>query len=133
MARGEQKTPEERALRWACRAVPCPYCLAEPGQKCTGVHGQRRYASHTERWALFDPTSVAAKAPRKEKMPRPPRMRDDFPENEDGVTCLRCKEPGLYWQMVTQSDGRSEKPVLFKDGHRHVCRPSADDFEDLTR
>jgi hypothetical protein len=59
---------------------------------------------------------------------------DDFPENEgDGVTCLRCNTPGLYWQHVTQPDGRSEKPVLFEDGRRHVCKPNSDDFEDLTK
>ena len=58
---------------------------------------------------------------------------DDFPENEDGVTCLRCNTPGLYWQRVTQADGRSEKPVLFEDDKPHVCKPNPDDFEDLTK
>lgn len=58
---------------------------------------------------------------------------DEFPENEDGVTCLRCGQAGLYWQEVITADGRSEKPVLFQGGKPHVCRPSADDFEDLTK
>jgi hypothetical protein len=58
---------------------------------------------------------------------------DEFPENDEGVTCLRCGEEGLYWQNVTQADGRSEKPVLFENGRRHVCKPNPDDFEDLTK
>ena len=58
---------------------------------------------------------------------------DEFPENEDGVTCLRCQTQGLHWRMVAQADGRSDKPVLFDDSmHRHVCKPSADDFEALS-
>lgn len=55
---------------------------------------------------------------------------DDDPRD---VTCRRCNATGLHWQMVTQPDGRSERPVLFNEkGRRHVCTPSSDDFEVLT-
>lgn len=63
------------------------------------------------------------------------RYADRFGELDDdeGVTCKRCGEQGLYWQLVTQPDGRSEKPVLFDsaDDRPHVCAPNPDDFEVL--
>lgn len=57
----------------------------------------------------------------------------DFDQDDDpGVTCLRCGEEELHWERVTSPDGRSEKPVLFDaDMRRHVCKPSANDFEVL--
>jgi len=58
----------------------------------------------------------------------------DFAEDEDdqGVTCRHCQQDGLYWQKVWDAGGK-EKPVLFDstNDRRHVCKPSADDFEVL--
>lgn len=46
------------------------------------------------------------------------------------VTCRRCGQKGLHWRNVTSADGRREKSYLFDDKIRkHVCQPSADDFE----
>jgi hypothetical protein len=70
--------PQARAHRNNCRhLVACPFCGAEAGQKCIGMKGQPRYASHVERWQLFDPAYVAAHAQRKigPKQPRAPRQR----------------------------------------------------------
>lgn len=58
----------------------------------------------------------------------------DFPEDDDddahSVTCDRCGVEDLHWESVTSPDGRSERFVLFDDNLRkHVCAPSADDFE----
>lgn len=45
-------------------------------------------------------------------------------------SCHRCSASGLHWQKVVAHDGRSETPTLFDaSGRRHVCTPSADDFE----
>ena len=135
-------SPEEQRHRQNCRYfVACPYCKAAAGDKCVGTTGKPRAACHVERWQLFDPAHVAAKALRQEKtMTRfntdndteydrdADRLCDEYPES--GVTCLRCGQSGLHWRMVTQADGRSEKPVLFDDSmHRHVCKPAPDDFE----
>jgi len=60
----------------------------------------------------------------------------DFQESElgdaDDIRCRRCGTEGLYWQRVTQADGRGEKSVLFDSStkRRHVCddTPSTDAF-----
>lgn len=60
------------------------------------------------------------------------RDADRFAEDGEPaeVKCNRCGAEGLFWEMVTAPDGCSEKPVLFEQGmRRHVCKPSADDFE----
>jgi hypothetical protein len=62
-------------------------------------------------------------------MSRTPDAFDMDAADEESVTCLRCGEEDLYWQRVTQADGRSDKSVLFENGKRHVCKPSAEDFE----
>lgn len=53
---------------------------------------------------------------------------DDYPENEDGVRCLRCGQEGCYWQDTWNASG-VRKPKLYQDGQPHVCAPSTDDFE----
>ena len=57
---------------------------------------------------------------------------EDSPD-EDGITCRRCGATGLYWQRVTQADGRGEKSVLFSETthRRHVCNAAngADAFD----
>lgn len=57
--------------------------------------------------------------------------RDEYPENEHGVSCLHCGRSGLYWQDTWDAAGE-RRPKLYEDGKPHVCKPSADDFEDLT-
>lgn len=48
-------------------------------------------------------------------------------DEDDGVVCRHCGEGALQWQR----DGL--RPRLYDDnGVLHVCKPSADDFEDLT-
>lgn len=42
-----------RIMRIKVRSMPCPYCGAAPGAKCTGVRGQKRTANHQERWDLY--------------------------------------------------------------------------------
>ena len=56
---------------------------------------------------------------------------DPFEDEEDRViTCKHCGATDLHWLQVVQPDGRSEKPVLFNQrGMRHICQPSADDFQ----
>lgn len=56
---------------------------------------------------------------------------DEYPENADGVTCLHCARAGLYWQDTWDAAGQ-RRPKLYEGGKPHVCKPSADDFEDLT-
>jgi hypothetical protein len=69
------------------------------------------------------------------------RVPDAFDRNDahelddaDGIRCRRCGTEGLYWQRVTQADGRTEKSVLF-DSHtkrRHECpAPGADAFSEV--
>lgn len=116
---------EARTRRWSVRALRCPFCGANPWAKCIGVRGQRRAASHTERWQASDPTAIGAKAQRKEA--KVPQARDDA----EGATCSRCKEDCLHW--VDTAEG----PRLFAFNERgrpvrHFCKPQADEFEDLT-
>lgn len=59
------------------------------------------------------------------------RHADEYPENEDGVTCLHCRATDLYWQDTYTADGQ-RRPKLYENGKPHVCKPNADDFEDLT-
>ncbi len=55
---------------------------------------------------------------------------DDDDYDSDNVTCNRCGESGLYWQVVYCEDGRSERNTLFSDAtrKRHVCKVQ-DEFE----
>lgn len=52
-------------------------------------------------------------------------------DTSKGVTCLRCSATGLYWQDTWDATGQ-RRPKLYEGGKPHVCRPTADDFEDLT-
>jgi hypothetical protein len=50
---------------------------------------------------------------------------DDAAElgDQDDIVCKRCGAAGLYWQSVTQADGRGERYALF-DGRSkrpHRC------------
>lgn len=40
------------------------------------------------------------------------------------VECNRCGQDGLYWEET--ADGWR---LFNEDGERHICKPSADDFE----
>jgi hypothetical protein len=70
-------------------------------------------------------------------MPRdfnPFDVHEEFSERDEpnDVRCNRCGQGGLHWRRVTAADGRSEKSVLFTDSmSRHICKPSADDFDTL--
>ena len=44
---------KQRSVRTAVRSVECPYCGAKPREKCIGVQGQLRSASHEERWDAY--------------------------------------------------------------------------------
>jgi hypothetical protein len=131
MARGDHSA-EERAHRQNCRYyVACPHCGVAAGEKCVGTRGRTRAANHVERWQLFDPAHVAARAIRKEKtMPfidanRPEQMH----AAKEDLTCKHCGEE-CYWQEVFGPDGKP-RVRLFEGGKPHVCKPSADDFEVL--
>lgn len=86
-----QRTSTElhaRVHRANCRdLVACPFCGAAAGDKCIGARGQPRYSSHVERWQMFDPSYVAARAKRTKepKVPRPKRacMADEFQPIKD--------------------------------------------------
>ncbi len=46
---------------------------------------------------------------------------DDL-DDDEGITCKRCGEGGLYWQKVFGKDG-TERAVLYDsaDDKPHVC------------
>lgn len=50
--------------------------------------------------------------------------------DDEGVTCRRCRARDLYWQDTYDAAGQ-RRPKLFEDGKPHVCRPSADDFDEI--
>jgi hypothetical protein len=53
---------------------------------------------------------------------------DERYDEHQEVRCNRCGERYLHWERL------NGKPFLAnEDGESHVCKPSADDFEDLTR
>lgn len=49
----QAQTPEARRQRWDVRTVTCPACAAVAGKHCIGSRGQKRYASHSVRWAAY--------------------------------------------------------------------------------
>ena len=48
----------------------------------------------------------------------------DYPGYAVEVECNRCGQDGVYWSMT--ADGWR---LFNEDGERHICEPSADDFE----
>jgi hypothetical protein len=52
---------------------------------------------------------------------------------EDDIVCKRCGAAGLYWQRVTQADGRGERSVLFdaRSKRQHKCEIGADAFSEV--
>lgn len=52
-------------------------------------------------------------------------------DDEEGATCLRCGESGLYWQETYDKAG-NPKPVLYDSAddrpHRCVTSASPDEF-----
>lgn len=44
---------EDRLKRKAVLAIPCPKCNAIKGERCIGVRGQTRFASHQQRWETY--------------------------------------------------------------------------------
>lgn len=42
---------ERRRQVWL--TMPCPYCQQPAGERCKGVRGNVRFASHQERWDLY--------------------------------------------------------------------------------
>lgn len=57
---------------------------------------------------------------------------EDAPAERE-ITCRLCRQGGLYWQPCWDEHGR-EHSALFDAAtkHRHECRASADDFEDVS-
>lgn len=67
-------------------------------------------------------------------MPRHPDAFDmgDADERAEpaDVTCRFCGQDGLYWQETWDAGGRP-RPKLYENGKPHVCKPSADDFDEV--
>lgn len=54
-----------------------------------------------------------------------PRYPDE--DTSEDVTCLRCGEEGLSWHYT------GVRYILIDENARpHVCKPSSDDFDEVT-
>lgn len=66
-------------------------------------------------------------------------LREDQEDSDENVICRQCGMAGLYWiHGLPTADGMRVRSLLYEDGPtgrpmRHACKPSADEFEDLTQ